>query len=60
MSDLLYSEEEEALRAAVRGLLTDHCDAAGVIARAETDTPHDPAVWKSLTEAMGLAGLLIP
>lgn len=30
--DLLYSEEEEALRAAVRDLLTDRCDPAGVIA----------------------------
>ncbi|CAL9639269.1 Acyl-CoA dehydrogenase FadE27 [Streptomyces sp. enrichment culture] len=60
MSDLLYSEEEEALRAAVRDLLTDHCDAAGVITRTETDTPHDLTVWKPLTEGMGLAGLLIP
>ncbi|GHD31867.1 acyl-CoA dehydrogenase family protein [Streptomyces galbus] len=58
--DLLYSEEEEALRAAVRDLLTDHCDPAGVIARAESDTPHDRALWKSLTEGMGLAGLLVP
>ncbi|MFH9012223.1 acyl-CoA dehydrogenase family protein [Streptomyces sp. NPDC017943] len=60
MSDLLYSEEEEALRAAVRGLLTDHCDAPGVIARTESDTPHHLAVWKSLTDGMGLAGLLVP
>lgn len=30
---LLLSEEEEALRAAVRDLLTDHCDPAGVITR---------------------------
>ncbi|GGZ87149.1 acyl-CoA dehydrogenase family protein [Streptomyces echinoruber] len=58
--DLLYSEEEEALRAAVRDLLTDHCDAAGVLARAETDTPYDPALWKSLADGMGLAGLLVP
>ncbi|MEG3628122.1 acyl-CoA dehydrogenase family protein [Streptomyces poriticola] len=58
--DLLYSEEEEALRAAVRDLLTDHCDAAGVIARTESDSPHDLSVWKSLTEGMGLAGLLVP
>jgi alkylation response protein AidB-like acyl-CoA dehydrogenase len=60
MSDLLYSEEEEALRAAVRDLLTDHCDAAGVIARTESATPHDRETWKALTEGMGLAGLLIP
>lgn len=58
--DLLYSEEEEALRAAVRDLLTDHCDAAGVISRIESDTPHDLALWKSLADGMGLAGLLVP
>ncbi|MBT3154020.1 acyl-CoA/acyl-ACP dehydrogenase [Streptomyces sp. CHD11] len=60
MSDLLYSEEEEALRAALRDLLTDHCDAAGVIARTESDAPHDLALWKALAGGMGLAGLLIP
>ncbi|MEW2257172.1 acyl-CoA dehydrogenase family protein [Streptomyces sp. NPDC047869] len=58
--DLLYSEEEEALRAAVRDLLTDHCDAAGVIARTESGAPHDLALWKSLADGMGLAGLLVP
>ncbi|MFF1449025.1 acyl-CoA dehydrogenase family protein [Streptomyces sp. NPDC058274] len=60
MTDLLYSEEEEALRSAVRDLLADHCDAAGVIARTETDAPHDRALWKVLAEGMGLAGLLVP
>jgi alkylation response protein AidB-like acyl-CoA dehydrogenase len=58
--DLLYSEEEEALRAAVRDLLTDHCDPADVIARTESDAPHDRELWKTLTEGMGLAGLLVP
>jgi len=58
--DLLYSEEEEALRAAVRDLLADHCDAPGVIARTESDAPHDLAAWKALTDGMGLAGLLVP
>ncbi|MET7698316.1 acyl-CoA dehydrogenase family protein [Streptomyces sp. NPDC005485] len=58
--DLLYSEEEEALRAALRDLLADHCDAAGVIARIESDTPHDRALWKALADGMGLAGLLVP
>lgn len=60
MTDLLYSEEEEALRSAVRDLLTDHCDAAGVIARTESDAPHDGSLWKALAESMGLAGLLVP
>ena len=60
MTDLLYSEEEEALRAAVRDLLTDHCDAPGVIARTESDAPHDLSAWKALADGMGLAGLLVP
>ncbi|WP_328869749.1 acyl-CoA/acyl-ACP dehydrogenase [Streptomyces sp. NBC_00287] len=60
MTDLLYSEEEEALRAAVRDLLADHCDAPGVIARTESDTPHDLEAWKALADGMGLAGLLVP
>ncbi|QNP74057.1 acyl-CoA/acyl-ACP dehydrogenase [Streptomyces roseirectus] len=60
MSDLLYSEEEEALRSAVRDLLGDHCDPAGVIARVESDAPHDTAAWKALAQNMGLAGLLVP
>ncbi|MGN5377951.1 acyl-CoA dehydrogenase [Streptomyces sp. MUSC 14] len=58
--DLLYSEEEEALRAAVRDLLTDHCAPADVIARTESDAPHDLALWKLLADGMGLAGLLVP
>ncbi|MCQ4208631.1 acyl-CoA dehydrogenase family protein [Streptomyces longispororuber] len=58
--DLLYSEEEEALRSAVRDLLADHCDATAVLARAETDEPHDRALWRNLAESMGLAGLLVP
>ncbi|MFF6862670.1 acyl-CoA dehydrogenase family protein [Streptomyces ardesiacus] len=57
---LLLSEEEEALRAAVRDLLTDHCDPAGVLTRSESADPHDVPLWKSLAHAMGLAGLLIP
>ncbi|NGO10262.1 acyl-CoA/acyl-ACP dehydrogenase [Streptomyces sp. HC44] len=60
MTDLLYSEEEEALRAAVRGLLADHCDAADVLARVESEAPHDRELWKALSDGMGLAGLLVP
>jgi alkylation response protein AidB-like acyl-CoA dehydrogenase len=60
MTDLLYSEEEEALRAAVRDLLADHSGAPGVIARIESGAPHNPALWKALTDGMGLAGLLVP
>ncbi|MFH8797536.1 acyl-CoA dehydrogenase family protein [Streptomyces sp. NPDC017941] len=57
---LLYTEEEEALRSAVRSLLADRCDAATVLARTESEQPHDRELWKTLAEGMGLAGLLVP
>ncbi|MFG3442623.1 acyl-CoA dehydrogenase family protein [Nonomuraea sp. NPDC047897] len=56
---LLYSEVEEELRSAVRGLLADRCPPAAVLRRAESD-PHDPALWKTLAGEIGVAGLLVP
>ncbi|MER6106136.1 acyl-CoA dehydrogenase family protein [Streptomyces sp. NPDC001832] len=58
--DLLYSQAEEDLRAAVRSLLTDRCDAPTVLARVESDTPYDPQLWKVLARDIGTAGLLVP
>ncbi|MFF3016699.1 acyl-CoA dehydrogenase family protein [Streptomyces sp. NPDC057939] len=58
--DLLYSETEEELRSAVRDLLADRCDAATVLARAETGRPHDPQLWRTLATGIGAAGLLVP
>ncbi|GGV75089.1 acyl-CoA dehydrogenase [Streptomyces gelaticus] len=58
--DLLYSEAEEDLRAAVRALLADRSDAPAVLARAESATPYDPQLWKALAAGIGAAGLLVP
>ncbi|GAA0597861.1 acyl-CoA dehydrogenase family protein [Streptomyces crystallinus] len=58
--DLLYSEAEEDLRAAVRSLLADRTDTPAALARAESDTPYDPRLWQALGAEMGLAGLLVP
>ncbi|WP_328694793.1 acyl-CoA dehydrogenase family protein [Streptomyces sp. NBC_00342] len=58
--DLLYSEAEEDLRAAVRSLLDARCDAPAVIARTESATPYDPELWKALGTGIGAAGLLVP
>ncbi|MET7491316.1 acyl-CoA dehydrogenase family protein [Streptomyces sp900116325] len=58
--DLLYSEAEDDLRAAVRSLLADRSDAPTVIARIESDTPYDPQLWKALGTDIGAAGLLVP
>lgn len=58
--DLLYSEDEDALRAAVRSLLTDRCDPATVLAGLESDIPYDTQLWRALATEIGTAGLLVP
>ncbi|MER6390074.1 acyl-CoA dehydrogenase family protein [Streptomyces sp. NPDC001523] len=58
--DLLYSETEEELRSAVRSLLADRCAPASILARVETDQPHDPRTWQTLAAGIGVAGLLVP
>ncbi|MDX3227747.1 acyl-CoA dehydrogenase family protein [Streptomyces sp. ME19-01-6] len=59
-ADLLYSEAEEDLRAAVRSLLADRCPPSAVLAEAESRRPYDPSLWRSLAVEMGVAGLLVP
>lgn len=58
--DLLYSEVEDDLRAAVRDVLADRCPPTAVLAAIETDTTYDPALWRVLAAELGLAGLLVP
>ncbi|MDJ0346347.1 acyl-CoA dehydrogenase family protein [Streptomyces sp. H10-C2] len=58
--DLLYSDVEDDLRSAVRGLLADHCPPTAVLARIESDTPYDLDLWRTLAAEVGLAGLLVP
>ncbi|GDY29100.1 acyl-CoA dehydrogenase family protein [Gandjariella thermophila] len=60
MTDLLYSEVEEDLRASVRGLLADRSDPATVLARVETDQPYDLDLWRTLATDLGVAGLHVP
>ncbi|WP_410654998.1 acyl-CoA dehydrogenase family protein [Amycolatopsis sp. lyj-112] len=60
MSDLLYSEVEEDLRASVRDLLTDRTEAAALITRTETAEPYDLKLWRTLAADLGTAGLAVP
>ncbi|MFG1807037.1 acyl-CoA dehydrogenase family protein [Streptomyces sp. NPDC049040] len=60
ISDLLYSDVEDDLRAAVRAVLADRCGPAAVLGRIETAEPYDPALWRVLAVELGLAGLLVP
>nr|WP_055509716.1 acyl-CoA dehydrogenase family protein [Nonomuraea pusilla] len=68
---LLYSDVEEELRAAVRGLLADRCPPAAVLGRVEPEpgrrglidsvnSVYDLGLWKTLAAEIGVAGLLVP
>ncbi|MFJ4922845.1 acyl-CoA dehydrogenase family protein [Streptomyces sp. NPDC088725] len=59
-ADLLYSDTEDDLRAAVRSLLSDRDDLPSALVRAETGDPYDPDLWTSLAAGIGAAGLLVP
>ncbi|GAA1804478.1 acyl-CoA dehydrogenase family protein [Actinomadura chokoriensis] len=60
MSDLLYSEIENDLRAGVRGLLDDKAPWASVLAGTEKDEPYDAALWRAVAGRLGCAGLPVP
>jgi alkylation response protein AidB-like acyl-CoA dehydrogenase len=58
-TDLLSSETEEDLRAAVRALLNDRSPVGELAGRVEAGPVPDPALWRALGAEMGLAGLLV-
>ncbi|HVW43140.1 MAG TPA: acyl-CoA dehydrogenase family protein, partial [Amycolatopsis sp.] len=60
MTDLLYSDVEEDLRASVRDLFADKAAAASVLARTESDEPYDLKLWRTAAAELGLAGLHVP
>jgi len=60
VANLLYTDTEEELRAAVRGLLEDKAFWRDVLARTETGQTYDDKLWRSLAGEVGCAGLLIP
>jgi alkylation response protein AidB-like acyl-CoA dehydrogenase len=60
LPDMTYTEQETALRAAVRSVLEDKAQAATVLARTETPQTYDSALWRTLAAEVGCAGLLIP
>jgi alkylation response protein AidB-like acyl-CoA dehydrogenase len=60
MTDLLYSDTEEALRDSVRRLFADRCPPESVMG-AYGPAPHDFSdVWHALAADLGMAGLLVP
>lgn len=60
MSDLLYSDTEEALRDSIRRLFADRCRPEAVTTVYDS-APHDfSSLWHTLAAELGMAGLLVP
>ena len=59
-ADLLYSTEEEELRASLGALLAARCPSTRVLAMYDGDASLAHELWPAVSIEMGLAGLLIP
>ncbi|HEY5334397.1 MAG TPA: acyl-CoA dehydrogenase family protein, partial [Mycobacteriales bacterium] len=55
-----FSDEQQALRKAIRAFADDHSDEATVRTLAESDSGYEPATWRLLADQLGVAGLLVP
>ncbi len=60
MSDLLYSDTEEALRDSVRRLFADRCPPEAVTGIYDGASHDFSGVWHTLAAELGTAGLLVP
>jgi alkylation response protein AidB-like acyl-CoA dehydrogenase len=60
MTDLLYTDTEEALRDSVRRLFADRCPAESVMSLYDPAPQDFSAVWHALAADLGMAGLLVP
>ncbi|MFD3430770.1 acyl-CoA dehydrogenase family protein [Nocardia fluminea] len=56
-TSLVYSRDEEDLRATVREFLTATMPSSAILARIETTEPYDNAAWSTLAADIGAAGL---
>ncbi len=57
---LLYTTDEEDLRASLRAMLAVRAPSPEVLARTGTAQPYDDVLWRILAVDMGLAGLAVP
>ncbi|WP_336951258.1 acyl-CoA dehydrogenase family protein [Sphingobium aromaticivastans] len=58
--DFALSDDQRAIQAAARDFLTDAAGAEVIRAAVEGATGFDEALWQSLTQEMGFAGLMVP
>src|SRR6201985_2060055 len=60
MSDLLYSDTEDALRDSVRRLFADRCPPEAINSLYDSAPQDFSGLWRSLATDLGMAGLLVP
>ena len=60
MTDLLYSDTEEALRDSVRRLFADRCPPEAVAGVYDSAPQDFSGLWHTLAADLGMAGLLVP
>ncbi|WP_260765482.1 acyl-CoA dehydrogenase family protein [Mycobacterium sp. SMC-4] len=58
--EFVFTEEQRALRAAVRAFCAEHIGESAVRAAMESDTAFDRAVWQRLGSELGVLGLSVP
>jgi alkylation response protein AidB-like acyl-CoA dehydrogenase len=58
--DLVFTREQEELRAATRDLLERHAPEREVRTAMDTDAGYDAAIWRRMAQEIGLQGLLVP
>src|SRR5262245_66327325 len=55
-----FTDEQRELRSVVRRFLEDKSPTSEVRRLMETDIGHDPEVWRSLTQDLGLTAIHVP
>ncbi|GGV89278.1 acyl-CoA dehydrogenase family protein [Streptomyces massasporeus] len=58
--DARFTDEQDEIRRTLRELLGKRCGPEELRAAVDTPAGHDPALWITLAEQLGLAGLALP
>ncbi|MGW0499137.1 acyl-CoA dehydrogenase family protein [Streptomyces sp. NPDC003007] len=58
--DARFTDEQDEIRRTLRELLTKRCGPEELRAAVDTPAGHDPALWATLAERLGLPALVLP
>ena len=58
--DARFTDEQDEIRRTLRELLGKRCGPEELRAAVDTPAGHDPALWTTLAEQLGLPGLALP